>query len=122
MEMQTIKTRMDELVDIIGGYAYLVNDEKFLQGEIADVLGIEGVSYEREVHLSTGIIDFMVGDIGVEVKVHQESMSVYRQLERYAKDPRLKGIILASVRTGVTVPEDISGKPAAVVEIHGGLF
>lgn len=108
------------LCNILRSYQFSIHDEKYLQGEIEDVFKSEGIKYQREVPLSTGIIDFMVGDIGIEIKLKQRPMSVYRQLERYLEDPQVKQIILATVRP-IPLPEMINGFPSKSVTIKGGM-
>jgi len=111
---------MEHIIDILQSYTFTVNDEKYLQSEISEVFRMEGIIFEKEVMLSTGIIDFVVDGIGIEIKIKQQPMSIYRQLERYLEDDRVKEILLASVKT-VTLPETINGKRARSVTLRGGI-
>lgn len=44
--------------------------EKDVQAAIASAFDGAGITYRREVHLIPGdIIDFMAGDVGIEVKI-----------------------------------------------------
>ena len=40
----------------------------------------------------------MVGAIGIEVKIHQPSSTVFRQLERYARSDKVEHLVLVTTR------------------------
>lgn len=73
---------------------FVFDDELELQDRIEDVLGDAA---RREVTLSAGgRIDFMVGSIGIEVKIAGSGLSVARQLQGYAQSSELTELILVT--------------------------
>lgn len=61
-------------------------DEKALQDGLEAKFEKAGRVARREVVLAPGhIIDFMVGDVGIEVKVQGDRAEVYRQVMRYSQ-------------------------------------
>ncbi|HEX9640973.1 MAG TPA: hypothetical protein VGB13_06645 [Candidatus Krumholzibacteria bacterium] len=87
-------------------------DELRLQEEIAAVLSAECIGFEREVVLTpTDRIDFLVGTVGVEIKVKGSAHAVARQLLRYAEHERITELVLFTTRTQIVVPSSLGGKP-----------
>jgi len=88
-------------------------DELKLQEEIAVRLGEHQIAFEREVRLSkTDRIDFMVGAIGVEVKVKGAAHAVMRQLLRYTEDARIAELVLFTTHAQhAYVATELGGKP-----------
>lgn len=70
----------------------------------------------REVAMPAGVIDFTVDDVGVEVKIKGQSLAIMRQIERYAADSTLNGIVLVTSRP-IALPDLIHGKPVAVFDL-----
>lgn len=100
-------------------YLHLTN-EKALQDEIAARLDDCGVAYHKEAKVSGGAIDFLVGGIGVEVKIKGQRRAIYRQLEKYAEDENISHLILLT-SIASPMPAEINGKPVTVLNI-GGLW
>lgn len=92
-------------------------DEKELQHGIGLVLTELGVDWKAEVVLTPkDRIDFMVGEIGIEVKVDFPEAAVTRQLWRYAQHDKIKALILVTTRSKHRdLPAEINGKPLFVV-------
>lgn len=111
---------INSIINILSSYEFSIHDEKILQFEIAEVFTFEKIEFKKEVVLANGIIDFMIGDIGLEIKIKGQPMSIFRQLERYAQDDNINAIILANVKT-MTLPDIINGKIARSVTIRGAL-
>jgi len=59
-------------------------------------------------------IDFLVGDVAVEVKTKGSRAEVIRQLYRYASHSRVAWIVLATTRAQHRMPEAIGAKPVSV--------
>lgn len=78
---------------------------------------------EREVRLTPhDRIDFLVGDVGVEVKVDGSLASVTRQLHRYAQVEELAGVLLVTTQAcHLAVPRELNGKPIVVARLIGGI-
>lgn len=86
-------------------------DELRLQEEIAAVFAAAGVAFEREVMLTPkDRIDFLVGAVGIEIKVKGAAHAVARQLLRYAEHERIGELVLFTTRTQIVVPTTLGGK------------
>lgn len=63
-------------------------------------------------------VDFLVGDVGVEVKRGKVSPSLLRaQASRYLEKPALGALVLVCTR-GVTLPAALHGKPLYVFGLN----
>lgn len=110
---------MDKLSNILLSYRFDLGYEPSLQNEIARVLSSHGVDFVREAVLGPkSRIDFLVEDIGIEVKVGGGRGAIIKQVIRYCASPMVGGIILATGRT-VGLPGTINGKHC--VEIRLGM-
>lgn len=96
--------------------------ETVLQDAIADAFTRAGLDFDREVVLGrTSRIDFLVGDIGIEVKVAGSRADVIRQLHRYSQEERIAVLVLATTcMRHARMPESLSDKPVRVVHLFGG--
>jgi hypothetical protein len=102
---------------------YRFTDEKELQEGIARVLTLERLAFERELVLgSKDRVDFMVGAIGVEVKIGGGLAAVTRQLHRYAQHDRVEELLLVSSRMQLAnLPPTLNGKPVRVLALLTGV-
>ncbi len=107
---------MGKLRSILSKYKFTAaSSEKELQQQVESVLLASGLNYTREARLGPKeVIDFLIGDIGVEIKIRGSAVATYRQLERYAEFDSIKGLILLTWRNQ-SLPLTINGKPAAVI-------
>lgn len=106
-----------EIKTILGSYRFPLSNEKILQREIAEVLTKNNIVFQKEASLQgSGIIDFLIGDIGIEIKIKGNALSIYKQLERYCEREEIKEIILVTNRT-MGLPNKINGKPAHIISI-----
>lgn len=108
-----------KIANILAGKKLIVSDEKQLQ---AQLMALFGACHElpfivKEYRLSPyGNVDFFMDGTAVEVKIKGSPMAIHRQLERYAKHPEVKEIILITSKT-MTLPATINGLPAHVINI-----
>jgi hypothetical protein len=109
-----------EIVRFIESRRWPLSDEKRLQEYIWTEFIQLGVAADREVRLGDGdIIDFMIGDVGIEVKIKGRRMAIYRQCERYCGHTAVASLVLAtSVAMGM--PESVKGKPVAIASLGRG--
>jgi hypothetical protein len=108
------------VIDLLTSHRLSLSDEKKLQAEISDVFEAASLDFEREVRLGArDIVDFMVGDLAVEVKVKGSRRAIYRQLERYCGYDAVTGIVLAT-NVPMALPTDICGKPTAIADLGRG--
>lgn len=87
--------------------------EDELQEAIARVMRMRSIDHEREVVLGdAGRIDFMVGDIGIEVKVGGSANEATRQMLRYAQRDEVRSLILVTTKIQhlAVVPHELNGK------------
>ncbi|GGM23178.1 hypothetical protein ACFFX1_10675 [Dactylosporangium sucinum] len=109
----------------IGSARYRYRDELQLHDGIAAVLAAGGVTARREVPLGDRCrIDFLVaGGIGIEVKVDGEAFAVWRQLQRYARRPDIRALLLVTTRArhAAGAPAVLGDVPVTVLVLRGGL-
>lgn len=92
--------------------------EAALQGSIFVALDFMFCDPEREVCLNVADrIDFLVGNVGVEVKVKGAVGEVTRQLFRYAKSDRISSLLLVTTCQKHKVLDQgvANGKPIRVL-------
>lgn len=113
------------IVDLLSGLRLPLSDEKQLQQAMAHSLIADGLYIRREHHLCEGdIVDFLVlsddilplRGVAIEVKIKGSRRAIYRQLERYCAHEAVQSIILAT-SVMMTLPGEIGGKPASVVNL-----
>lgn len=112
------------LAAAVGGRVYRWRHEDDLQRGIFDVLAgwPEPVLREAQLPGVRGRIDFLVGEVGIEVKVDGGLSPVTRQLHRYLEVEALAGVLLVTtVASHLAVPREMLGKPVTVVRLTGGL-
>lgn len=99
--------------------AFRFSNETELQEGIAIALGRAGIQHRREVVLTKrDRIDFLVDDIGIEVKVDGSITLLTRQLYRYAKLPEVSSLVVVVTRMRLAnLPPEINGKPVFVVRV-----
>lgn len=89
-----------QLVDLLESYRFSFRSERDLQDGVEGVLGAGGLEFEREVRLNArDRIDFMVGSIGLEVKIAGSATNLLRQLARYAEHERVDSLVVVTSRT-----------------------
>ena len=94
-------------------------EEYEIHAEIARVLDAADIDYIHECKLKPGRrIDFLCGDIGIEVKKGRPDGARLRaQLARYLEDARLSAAIVVMQRP-CALPEHICGKPVRVIALN----
>ncbi len=106
------------IAKLLLGYKFNFADEKQLQQGIAEVFDLEAIAFEREVTIATGdTIDFLIGNIGLEVKIGFGFSSVIRQLHRYAASDRVQELILVTTKVTHVMPPDLNGKPLHTINL-----
>ncbi len=106
-----------EIAAILSRKRFTLATEKDVQSEIEKVLNQAVGEYQREVELdNNNTIDFMVGSIGIEVKIKGAKAAIYKQLQRYAQFDEITALIFVSSRT-MGIPETINDKPIYVVNM-----
>ncbi len=119
---QTAET-MQHLREVLAGQRFRMQREEDLQEGIARAIESAGIPFEREAILSKwDRVDFLVGGVALEVKVAGSLRNVVCQLLRYAKCPRVQGILLVTTRSQVAIPAGlVEGKPIECLTVFRGL-
>lgn len=101
-----------------------VGTENQVQRAIALVLTNHDVDYKREVRLdSASRIDFMIGTVGLEVKIGGGLSPLIRQLARYAEFATVSELVLVTTRASLArVPTELNGKRVHVALLLGGIL
>ena len=99
--------------------APLAMNEYDLHQQIAQALTSRSLSFRHEHALMPRCrIDFLIGDIGVEVKRGRPNKStLLKQAERYLACDTLSAIILV-MEQAFDLPDSILGKPCVVLSLH----
>jgi len=114
---------LDELHEGLSSYKYRFDSEVVLQDALQAALETLGYSYQREVKLDAkSRIDFLVGALGLEVKVGGGLAPMLRQIHRYLASPGVEGLLLVTTKSShkglVSV---LQGKPVRVLHVGGWL-
>lgn len=114
---------LDELYAGLGEYRYRFDSEAVLQGAIQAALDALGFPYQREVRLDAkSRIDFLVGAIGLEVKVGGGLTPMLRQIHRYLAFPEVEGLLLVTTKSShKRLVSMLQGKPVRVLHVGGWL-
>jgi hypothetical protein len=104
-------------------YRLPVSVEKAMQDGVESALRGERFDFKREVTRGADRIDFLVGTVGVELKVKGSVAEVLRQLERYALWEDVTELLLVTTRGHhLAMPPELNGKPMLVHTVRGVLF
>lgn len=113
-------TSASDIIRLIHTRRWPLTGEKALQAKVADEMALAGIAAEREVDLGNGdIIDFMIGEIGLELKIKGQRRAIYRQCERYCGHDRVATLVLAT-NAAMGLPAWIAGKPVHVASLARG--
>ncbi len=106
-----------EIANALYNRRFHFSNEKDLQRGIAQALTDLKLDFRPEVSLTKqDRIDFLIGDIGIEVKVDSPQSLVTRQLWRYAQCSEVQFLILVTTRSKhLNLPAEINGKPVYLV-------
>ncbi len=119
---------MDRLVATVeralASHRFRYADERELQAGIDQVLRGAGLAVVREASLgAAGTIDFLVGELGVEIKVRGSRAEVTRQVHRYLQHEALAGLLVVTTRAELArLPPVISGKPVFTHHLTSGAW
>lgn len=103
-------------------YRMPVTPERALQDAVEKALRAEGFNPQREVTRGDDRIDFLVGAVGIELKVKGSSGDVFRQLERYALWEDVTELLLVTSKGAhQALPSVVGGKPL-LIHVPRGVF
>jgi len=113
-------TTVAPIVDALSGKRYRYNTEADLHRALMAALDAAGIAYRREVFVPGGRIDFVVGRVGVEVKIKGSATSLARQIGKYALAEELDAFLVVTTRPAHrAIPAFANDKPVHVMTIGG---
>lgn len=108
------------MVRLIESLRLPLSDEKALQAALEPHLLRHCGLTLREHHLGDrDIIDFLVEDVGLEIKIKGQRRAIYRQCERYCRHDTVQALVLAT-NAAMGMPATIAGKPVFVASLGRG--
>lgn len=110
--------KRDDITERLRSVRFRYSNEAELQEAIASHLRTK--PSEREVTLAANArIDFLIGDVGVEVKTGGSPAEVFRQLMRYAQLPQIASLVVVTDKKRIVngLPLHVLGKPIEVVSL-----
>jgi len=111
---------LDDVCDVLRQHTYGYRDEIELHQGMSQAFTDAGIPHSREVAVTGGRIDFLIGNLGIEVKIQGQSAAVQRQLARYARDPRIECLLLVTTRrVHRSIAREAHGTPIHVLSIGG---
>ncbi|MDI5832514.1 hypothetical protein OCF84_21660 (plasmid) [Shewanella xiamenensis] len=118
-----MQTDINALLHFISRCRLCTTDEKMAQSELENQLIEFGAEFSREHRLSNAdIVDFTFpmdgGILALEIKLKAPKRAIYRQLCRYAEHDTVKAVVLMS-GTPMNLPNEILGKPTALISLGG---
>lgn len=120
----TTRETMNAVCRALRGAVFNHGRESELQDGIEAALAAAGLVARREARLTASERpDFMVGDVAVEVKIGGRAADVQRQVERYAAQDGVAGVVVVSTRAKAVrgMPQMLSGIPLSVVLLLRGV-
>lgn len=117
---EELKARLDQVLNALADIRIpAVPTEQHMHELIKDALERHQIQAVHEARIQTGSrIDFLCGDIGIEVKQgEQPKTRLVQQATRYLANERLGALILVTTR-GVNMPGEILGKPVVVFGLN----
>jgi len=119
MDVAPIQEELFRLERLLRRCRFRFSNEAALQAQITEALTRLGEPHKREHQLGTvGRIDFLVGRVGVEVKVRGATSEIGWQLLRYAEHQDIDGILLVTAKARHTeLPPRMNDKPLRVYHL-----
>lgn len=106
---------LSEVMQLLRKHRFDLSTEKIVQQEMATLFKSKNIPFEREVRLAKGdIIDFIVGGIGIEIKIKGVKSAIYKQCVRYCEYEKIKILILATSQS-LGFPPEINCKSCYVI-------
>lgn len=119
-----VTSAVESIKRVIGATSYNITTEATLQHGIEEALRQSGMDFTREVRLaSTDRIDFLIGRVGIEVKIKGTKAALIRQLLRYAQHDQIDTLLLVTTVPSLTaLPQTLNRKPVHTLILSACLF
>ncbi len=109
--------QITDILQLLKQQRFSLHNEKVLQTEMETFLRDNAYVFQREHHLSKdSIIDFMIGSIGIEIKITGNPKSIFKQCLRYCEFEEVSAIILVTNKI-IKLPATLNKKPAHVLNL-----
>lgn len=94
--------------------------EAELQTAIGEILKDHAIQYKREWRLNEkDRIDFLIGGLGIEVKITGSRSDLIRQLHRYAQSEQIDSLVLVTtLLRHRDLPTEINAKPITIIVLE----
>ena len=113
--------RAREIVEALHRFRFSATNEQELQRALWQVFARYPDSRREVILDARNRIDFLVGEVGIEVKVDGSLTDLVRQLIRYAKFEQITSIVVVSTRARHRdVPRHVGGKPVHLAYLADG--
>lgn len=110
-------SNLEVILSILSDFTFDLEDEKQTQNQIETLFTRNLVPYKREYCLNAkNRIDFLSGNIGIEVKLKGRNSDVYNQIDRYLTFNELDSIILVTAKNFI-LPSTLYDKRIYYVDI-----
>lgn len=111
----------ERIIGIIETSRINLSTETAAQRGLSDLFVKSEIKAEAETRLTPkDRIDFMIGSIGIEVKIGSSRRSILRQLERYAACDQVQSLILVTAIAFPSMGFEINGKPVRIANLSMG--
>ncbi len=110
----------ERVAETLASYRFNFQCEDDLQQEIASALESSGITFQREVLLSENDrVDFLVGKLGIEVKIKGSSTALARQINRYVQSELVDSILVVTAKASLRqLPPELNGKLIKVLYLN----
>jgi hypothetical protein len=109
-----------DIIAFIERRRWPISDEKALQAAMAEQFAAVGITARREVRLSdSDIVDFMIDNVAIEIKIKGQRREHYRQCERYCLHADVHALVLATAKM-MGLPATINSKPVFTASLTRG--
>lgn len=115
-----MKPLIQTIYEVLERHRFTFATEDELQQGIEQVLIGERIIFEREHYLMPkDKVDFLVGDVALEVKVAGSLSGVTRQLFRYSESNLVGSLLLVTTRMALhsQLPTEMNHKPLRVLRL-----
>lgn len=108
----------DEIRAAVRSLGPAFDREEILHASVATALAGAGIPFRAEERLSDqDRVDFLIGDIALELKVDGANQAILRQMLRYAESDRVGSLMLLTTRQRHRLPPQLLGKPCEVIRL-----
>ena len=113
-----------DLTAILESYRFHFVTEKDLQDGIEKALKENGIDCQRETSISKASRpDFLVDGIAIEVKIKGQLSQLLRQIDRYAVQDDVKGVLVVGTPRWIhAIPQRLCEKEVRSLRLIGSLL